>query len=147
MSKTKATTTQSFLILAGNTLVVYERQLGSHCNTFFYSIRKAWYMWPWSYLCHTVLCCLLDTYYGQHRILLLVISLLTTLQTDTDFDFCLAMCLAASPITAEAVAERHSLDVWAAVGMRPTRGIRGAAVKTWHALQESFTPEEREGTS
>ena len=55
------------------------------------------------------------------------------------------MRLAASPITAEAVAERHSLDVRAAVGMGPARGIRGAAVKTRHALQEAFTPEEREG--
>lgn len=54
------------------------------------------------------------------------------------------MRLAASPITAEAVAERHSLDVRAAVGMGPARGIRGAAVKTRHALQEAFTPEERE---
>lgn len=55
---------------------------------------------------------------------------------------CLAMCFGLSPITAEAVAERHSLYVRAVMGMRPARSVRGAAVKTWHTLQETFTPEE-----
>lgn len=54
------------------------------------------------------------------------------------------MCLAASPITAEAVAERHSLDVRAVVGMRPACGVGGAAVETRHTLQETFTPEDGE---
>lgn len=52
------------------------------------------------------------------------------------------MYLTASPITAEAVAEWHSLDVGAVVGVRPARRVRGAAVKTRHALQKAFTPED-----
>lgn len=53
------------------------------------------------------------------------------------------MCLANSPIAAQAVAERHGLDVGAAVGVRPARGIGRAAVKTRHALQEALAPEGR----
>lgn len=56
------------------------------------------------------------------------------------------MYLTASPITAEAVAEWHSLDVGAVVGVRPARRVRGAAVKTRHALQKAFTPEDDERT-
>lgn len=57
------------------------------------------------------------------------------------------MCLAVSPRAAEAVAQRHSLDVGPAMGMRPAGGVGGAAVKTGHTLQEAFTPEERERRS
>lgn len=32
------------------------------------------------------------------------------------------------------------------MGVRPARRVRGAAVETCHALQETFTPEEREDT-
>lgn len=48
--------------------------------------------------------------------------------------------MAASPITTEAVAEGHSLDVRVAVRVRPASGVRRAAVETGHTLQETFTP-------
>lgn len=52
----------------------------------------------------------------------------------------------ASPITAEAVAEWHSLDVGAVVGVGPACRVGGAAVETRHALQKAFAPEDDERT-
>lgn len=52
------------------------------------------------------------------------------------------MCWTASPVTAEAVAEWHSPDGGAVVGVWPAGSIWGAAVEAGHALQETLTPEE-----
>lgn len=44
------------------------------------------------------------------------------------------------------MAEWHSLDVGAVVGVRPARRVGGAAVKTRHALQKAFAPKDDEST-
>lgn len=52
------------------------------------------------------------------------------------------MCWTASPVTAEAVAEWHSPDGGAVVGVWPAGRVWGAAVEARHALKETLAPEE-----